>query len=48
MEVTLTVEDAQGGIGYVSAVGADYPDAYEKAAALIPENCKAIVIRTGS
>jgi len=48
MEVTLTVEDAEGGIGYVSAVGAGYEDAYTKARALIPDGCKAIVIRVGS
>jgi hypothetical protein len=42
----LTIEDSEGGIGYVSAVGADYEDAYAKARALIPEDCKAIVIRT--
>lgn len=46
VEVTLTVEDQDGGIGYVSAVGADYPDAYAKATALIPDGCKAIAIRT--
>ncbi|BCW47887.1 hypothetical protein [Arthrobacter sp. StoSoilB13] len=46
MEVTLTVEDSEGGIGYVSAVGADYEDAYEKALVLVPEDCKPIVIRT--
>lgn len=46
MEVTLTVEDKSGGLGYVSAVGADYADAYTKARALIPDGCKAIVIRT--
>jgi len=48
MEVTLTVEDADGGIGYVSAVGTDYTDAYTKARALIPDGCKPIVIRTGT
>jgi hypothetical protein len=46
MEVTLTVENSEGGIGYVSAVGADYEDAYETARALVPEDCKTIVIRT--
>lgn len=46
MEVTLTVENSEGGLGYVSAVGADYTDALAKAQALIPEDCKAIVIRT--
>jgi len=46
MEVTLTIEDTDSGIGYVSAVGVDYPDAYEKARQLIPEGCKAIAIRT--
>lgn len=46
MEVTLTVESADGGLGYVSAVGADYTDAYGKALALVPADCKPIVIRT--
>ena len=46
MEVILTVEDEAGEQGYVSAVGVDYPDAYQKAQALVPDGCKAIVIRT--
>ncbi len=46
MEVTLTVQDADGEQGHVSAVGANYEDAYTKAQALIPEDCTAIVIRT--
>ena len=37
MEVTLTAEDAEGGLGFVSAVGTDYTDAYTKAQALIPQ-----------
>ena len=45
MEVTLTVEDAEGGLGFVSAVGTDYTDAYTKAQTLIPDGCKPIVIR---
>lgn len=45
VEVTLTVEDAGGGTGHVSAVGSSYEDAYTKAQALIPEGCKAIAIR---
>ena len=45
MEVTLTVEDESGETGYVSAVGADYADAYTKARALIPDGCRAIAIR---
>jgi len=48
MEVTLTVEDSEGGIGHVSAVGTDYTDAYTKARELIPEGCKAVVIRAGT
>ena len=48
MEVTLTIENGDGEQGYVSAVGADYADAYAKATSLIPEGCKAIVIRTGN
>ena len=48
MEVTLTIQDGEGEQGHVTAVGADYTDALTKARALIPENCKAIVIRTNS
>ena len=40
MEVTLTVEDAEGGHGYVSAVGVDYPDAYDKAGRSSPKDAK--------
>ncbi|MEE2568617.1 hypothetical protein V1638_04295 [Pseudarthrobacter sp. J64] len=46
MEVTLTIEDADGGQGFVSAAGADYETALAAAQALIPEDCRAIVIRT--
>ncbi|MEQ4566164.1 hypothetical protein [Paenarthrobacter sp. CAP02] len=46
MEVTLTVEDADGGTGHVTALGANYTDACTKATALIPDGCRAIVIRT--
>jgi hypothetical protein len=45
VEVTLTVEDQDGGIGHVTALGTAYTDAYAKAQALIPDGCKAIVIR---
>jgi hypothetical protein len=45
VEVTLTVEDQEGGIGHVAALGTDYTDAYAKATALIPDGCKAIAIR---
>ena len=48
VEVTLTIENGEGEQGHVSAVGADYTDALTKARALIPEDCKAIVIRTDS
>ena len=48
MEVTLTIENGEGEQGHVSAVGSDYTDALTKAQALIPEDCKAIVIRTNS
>ena len=48
MEVTLTVENGDGEQGNVSAVGDDYTDALTKARALIPEDCKAIVIRADS
>lgn len=46
MEVTLTIENSDGEQGTVSAVGADYETALAAARALIPEDCKAIVIRT--
>ncbi|MCP1414424.1 hypothetical protein [Paenarthrobacter sp. A20] len=46
MDVTLTIEDANGERGSVSAAGRDYAAAYEAARELIPEGCKAIVIRT--
>jgi len=48
MEVTLTIENAAGEQGTVQASGADYESAYAAARALIPEDCKAIVIRTDS
>lgn len=47
MEVTLTIENAAGELGSVSAVGPDYVTAYASARELIPDDCKAIVIRTG-
>jgi hypothetical protein len=48
VEVTLTIENAAGEPGYVSATGPDYETAYANARALIPADCKAIVIRTDS
>jgi hypothetical protein len=48
VEVTLTIENAAGERGTVQASGADYETAYANAWALIPEDCKAIVIRTDS
>lgn len=45
MEVTLTIENAANEQGMVSAVGADYDAALAAARELIPEDCKAIVIR---
>ncbi|MGO4143732.1 hypothetical protein AB4Y77_01490 [Paenarthrobacter sp. YAF11_1] len=42
----MTVEDAKGERGSVSATGQDYAAAYEAARALIPEGCRAIAIRT--
>lgn len=47
MEVTLTVENEEGELGFVSAAGVDYEDALAAARKLVPEGCKAIVIRTG-
>lgn len=46
VEVTLTVQNEAGEQGHVSALGADYATALANAQALIPEDCKAIVIRT--
>lgn len=46
MEVTLTIENSTGEQGSVSAVGPDYETALANARELIPEDCKAIVIRT--
>lgn len=46
MEITLTIEDSEGGRGTVSAAGEDYEDALAKARALVPEGCRAITIRT--
>ena len=46
MEVILTIENAAGEQGTVQAPGANYAEAYASARALIPEDCKAIVIRT--
>ena len=46
VEVTLTIENEAGEQGTVQASGADYETAYVSARALIPEGCRAIVIRT--
>lgn len=46
VEVILTIENAAGGQNTVRASGADYATAYAAAQALIPEDSKAIVIRT--
>ena len=46
MEVTLTIENTEGERGSVAAVGPDYETALAAARALIPEDCKPIVIRT--
>jgi len=45
MEVTLTIENEAGEQGSVSSVGPDYQTALASARALVPEGCKAIVIR---
>ncbi|UXM92578.1 hypothetical protein [Paenarthrobacter sp. JL.01a] len=42
----MTIENAAGGQNTVRASGADYATAYAAAQALIPEDSKAIVIRT--
>ncbi|MFJ4286631.1 hypothetical protein ACIPY0_13415 [Paenarthrobacter nicotinovorans] len=46
MEVTLTIENAEGQRDHVTGSGADYGTALAAAEALIPEGSKAIVIRT--
>ncbi|MFJ6536747.1 hypothetical protein ACIQH5_10980 [Paenarthrobacter sp. NPDC091711] len=46
MEVTLTIEDTVGEQGSVSAIGPDYETALAAARALVPEDCKALSIRT--
>lgn len=48
MDVTLTIEDAEGVRDTVSAKGKDYPTAYEAARALIPLGSRALSIRTDS
>lgn len=45
MEVKLTVENEEGELGYVSAAGVDYEAALAAARELVPEGCKAIVLR---
>mgnify|MGYP003576136540 CR=1 len=46
MEVTLTIENAAGEQVTMQAAGDTYETALANARALIPEDCKAIVIRT--
>jgi len=48
VEVTLTIENAEGEQGSVQAAGADYASAYAAARELIPEGCRAIAIRTNN
>ena len=43
----MTIENAAGEQGHVTALGDDYSDALQKARQLVPEDCKAIVIRVG-
>ena len=45
LEVTLTIENSDGEQGTVSAVKPTYEEALAAARELIPEDCKAIVIR---
>ncbi|MGF4045709.1 hypothetical protein ACX800_10095 [Paenarthrobacter nitroguajacolicus] len=44
----MTIENAEGEQGTVSAADSTYEAALAAARALIPEGCKAIVIRTAS
>lgn len=46
VEVTLTIENAAGEQVTMQAAGDTYETALANARALIPEDCKAIVIRT--
>lgn len=48
VEVTLTIENSTGEQGTVSAIKPTYEEALAAARELIPEGCKAIVIRTDS
>lgn len=45
MEITLTVENNEGQLGWVSASGDSYEAALAAAKELVPDGCKAIVIR---
>lgn len=46
VKITLTVEDAEGALTYVSATGSDYDTALAEAKAKVPEGSRPIVIRT--
>ncbi|MBU8867855.1 hypothetical protein [Paenarthrobacter aromaticivorans] len=46
MKVTLTAEAGYGQVSYVEAEGETYEEAKAAAEALIPEDSKAIVLRT--
>ncbi|WP_275779745.1 hypothetical protein [Paenarthrobacter sp. Y-19] len=45
MEVTITIQNAEGELGTVSAVGKDYETALADARAMVPEGCHAMSIR---
>ncbi|BCW61828.1 hypothetical protein [Arthrobacter sp. StoSoilB22] len=46
MEVTITIQNAEGEQGTVSAVGKDYEAALADARAVVPEGCIQLNIRT--
>lgn len=48
MEVTITIQSAEGEQGTVNAVGKDYETALAEARARVPEGCIQLNIRTDS
>lgn len=48
MEVTITIQNAEGEQGTVSAVASTYEAALAEARAMVPEGCVQLNIRTDS
>lgn len=46
MEVTITIQNAEGEQGTVNAVGKDYETALADARAMVPEGCTQLSIPT--